>query len=87
MALFDRASLVQIPSGYKEGKLYNIKPLKDSFEFERGSAATRVNEDGLIENSPTNGIELVTNGGFDTDSDWSTSGNWDIGNGVLYRDI
>ena len=49
MALFDRASLVQIPSGYKEGKLYNIKPFDQPFEFERGSAATRVNEDGLIE--------------------------------------
>jgi len=49
MALFDRASLVQIPSGYKEGKLYNIKPFDQPFEFERGSAATRVNENGLIE--------------------------------------
>ena len=59
MALYDKASLVLIPSQYKEGKLYNIKPLKDSFEFERGSAATRVNSDGLIEYVGI-GEELVT---------------------------
>lgn len=49
--LFDKASLVTIPSQYKEGKIYNIKPEDQSsaFEFERGSGATRVNEDGLIE--------------------------------------
>ena len=46
--LFDKASLVMIPSQYKEGKIYNIKPedQSSSFEFERGSAATRVNEGG-----------------------------------------
>jgi len=67
MALFDRASLVQIPSGYKEGKLYNIKPFDQPFEFERGSAATRVNEDGLIEtfhNEATN--LLLQSNQFDT---------------------
>ena len=67
MALFDRASLVQIPSGYKEGKLYNIKPFDQPFEFERGSSATRVNEDGLIErfyNEATN--LLLQSNQFDT---------------------
>ena len=51
MAVFDKASLVMIPSQYKEGKIYNIKPedQSSSFEFERGSAATRVNSSGLIE--------------------------------------
>ena len=77
--LFDKASLVMIPSQYKEGKIYNIKPedQSSSFEFERGSAATRVNSSGLIENSPTNGIELVTNGGFDTDTTgWGLGAEW-----------
>jgi len=47
--LYDKASLVNIPSRYKDGKLYNIKPSNADFEFERGTGATRVNEDGLIE--------------------------------------
>ena len=47
--LYDKASLVNIPSRYKDGKLYNIKPSNADFEFERGTQATRVNKDGLIE--------------------------------------
>ena len=51
MSTIDKASLIQIPSGYKNGKLYSVKP------------------------TPTYGSELVTNGGFDTDSDWSDVNN------------
>ena len=73
MALFDRASLVQIPSGYKEGKLYNIKPFDQPFEFERGSAATRVNEDGLIETLHDEATNLLLqSNNFDTT--WSSGG-------------
>ena len=68
------------------------------FDFSRGSSATRVNEQGLIEdvqilssNLVTNGdfsqigSELVTNGGFDADSDWGTEGtpSFSITNGIL----
>ena len=51
MSLFDDASLVMIPSAYKDGKLYSIKPTDGSgdFTFSRSTAATRVNADGLIE--------------------------------------
>jgi len=44
-------SLAMIPSGYKEGKLYSFLPNTDDgdFTFSRGSNATRVNKDGLIE--------------------------------------
>jgi len=58
--LFDKATLVTIPSQYKEGKIYNIKPEDQSsaFEFERGSAATRVNEDGLIEQAGVSNTQL-----------------------------
>ena len=60
MAVFDKASLVMIPSQYKEGKIYNIKPedQSSSFEFERGSAATRVNSDGLIEQTGVSSTQL-----------------------------
>ena len=77
MALFDRASLVQIPSGYKEGKLYNIKPFDQPFEFERGSAATRVNEDGLIEQAGVSNTQLWN------DDDVSSLGTGSYSNGVV----
>jgi len=77
MALFDRASLVQIPSGYKEGKLYNIKPFDQPFEFERGSAATRVNEDGLIEQAGVSNTQLWN------DDDVGFVGTGSYSNGVV----
>ena len=63
----------------------SVKEVTDAdFDFTRGSSATRVNEKGLIEdvqilsgNLVQNGdfsqigSEEVTNGDFDTDSDWS----------------
>lgn len=58
--LFDDASLVMIPSGYKDDKLYSIKPTSGDgdFTFSRdgsgASPATRVNSAGLIEKGRTN---------------------------------
>ena len=58
MSLFDDASLAMIPSAYKDGKLYSIKPTDGSgdFIFTRGSnlAATRVDVNGLIEKGREN---------------------------------
>ncbi len=44
-------SLAMIPSGYKDGKVYSVLPTNGDgdFTFSRGSNATRVNKDGLIE--------------------------------------
>ena len=75
MAVFDKASLVMIPSQYKEGKIYNIKPedQSSSFEFERGSAATRVNSSGLIETFYDEATNLLLQSNqFDTT--WSSNG-------------
>jgi len=51
MSIYDKASLVHIPSGYRSGTLYNVLPNNSDgdFDFSRGSTATRVNKDGLIE--------------------------------------
>jgi len=72
MSLFDDASLVLIPDGAKDGKLYSVKPTDGTgdFTFTRGSnlAATRVDENGLIEKGREN-IALH--------SDWD-----DVGTGV-----
>ena len=56
MSIYDKASLVQIPSGYKSGTLYSVVPntADGDFDFTRGSSATRVNKDGLIETVAAN---------------------------------
>ena len=53
--IYDKASLVQIPSGYKSGTLYNVLPndADGDFDFTRASTATRVDENGLIETIAT----------------------------------
>ena len=77
MSLYDDASLVMIPSGKKDGKLYSIKPTDGSgdFTFTRDGAgaspATRVDADGNIETGRTN--YLLQSNQFDTT--WITSGS------------
>jgi hypothetical protein len=60
MSLYKDASLVMIPTAYKDGKLYSIRPTDGSgdFTFSRGSnlAATRVDVNGLIEKGRENQI-------------------------------
>jgi len=66
MSLYNDASLLLIPSGYKSGKLYSQKPTDGSGDltFTRASDATRVNSDGLIEKVRTN--LLLQSNTFDT---------------------
>ena len=68
MSLLNKASLIQIPSGYKDGTLYSAKPTNGDgdFTFSRGSnlAATRVNSEGLIEKGREN--LLLQSSQFDT---------------------
>ena len=56
MSIYDKASLVQIPSGYKSGTLYSVVPntADGDFDASRGSTATRVNKAGLIETVAAN---------------------------------
>jgi hypothetical protein len=56
MSTYDDASLILYPSGYKEDKIYSLKPTDGSGDltFTRASTATRVNADGLIEKVRTN---------------------------------
>lgn len=65
---YDQSSLVFLPSGYKDGKLYSQKPLSTSGElsFSRGSdiEATRVNANGYIEKAQVN--LLLQSNSFDT---------------------
>jgi hypothetical protein len=51
MSLFNDASLILTPNGYKEGKIYSLKPFNGSGDLTvvRNTTATRVNSNGLIE--------------------------------------
>jgi hypothetical protein len=56
--IYDKASLVQIPSGYKSGTLYSVVPNTADGDFtvtgDPEGEATRVNKDGLIESVAAN---------------------------------
>jgi hypothetical protein len=57
MSYFDDASLVMIPSGYKDQKVYSVKPIDGSGDltFTRSNdTATRLASNGLIERVRTN---------------------------------
>ena len=86
--LDESASLTMLPNAYNDGVLYSILPEDGTGDFDvvRGSGATRVNKEGFVEdvrslsgdlitdgNFSAEGVELVTNGSFDTDSDWNIS--------------
>lgn len=57
-SFYSDASLVMIPSGYKDAKVYSAKPVDGSgdLDFSRGSdiEATRVNANGYIEKAKVN---------------------------------
>ena len=53
----------------------------------RATAATRVDEDGLVNYAEVvSDTELVTNGDFATDSDWTKGPNWTISGGSANSD-
>jgi hypothetical protein len=66
MAIYDKASLVLIPSGTKTSKVYSQKPTNGDgdFTFSRSTAATRVNASGNIEKETGN--LLLQSNQFDT---------------------
>ena len=75
MSLYDKASLIQIPSLYKDGLLVSTVPEDRSgdFTFSRGSnlSATRVKEDGYIEKGYEN---LLLQSNTFSDATWGKSG-------------
>ena len=76
MSFYDDASLIMFPSGYKEDKIYSLKPTDGSGDltFTRASTATRVNSDGLIETSPVNLVEY---------SEEFDNAFWGVSNGTI----
>ena len=72
MSIYDKASLVLIPSGSKTSKVYSQKPTNGDgdFTFSRSTAATRVNASGNIEKETMN-LLFPSEG---TTTGWSASG-------------
>ena len=79
--LLEKASIIHVPAGYNVGSINSVKPSESPFAdltFDRGTTATRVNKDSLVENVQILGSELVVNGDFATDSDWVVGNGWSI---------
>lgn len=78
MSVLEKASLVLIPSGYKEDVLYSQVPNTSAgdFTFTRASTGTRVNSDGYIEEVPWN---LINYSEDFSQSSWSKVGTTVIG--------
>ena len=91
MSLFDSASLVVTPNGYKEDKLYSIKPTDGSGDLvvTRATTATRVNSAGLIELVPYNLLqysEQFDNAYWSTQDATITANTTTAPNGTLTAD-
>ena len=76
-------SLAMIPSAIADSKVYSVLPNNGDgdFSFNRDSSATRIGQNGLIQTIGFFGSEEVTNGTFDTNSDWSVGSGWTISGG------
>ena len=68
MSLYKDSTLAMIPTAYKDGKLYSVRPTDGSgdFTFSRGTTATRVASSGYIEKGREN-LSLYSN----TFSSWN----------------
>lgn len=84
MSIYDKASLVLIPSGTKTSKVYSQVPTNGDgdFTFSRSTAATRVNASGNIEKETQN--LLLQSNSFDTT--WNTSSPATITGGQTDKD-
>ena len=98
MSLLDKATIITTPTAHSNGVLHSIKggSVAD-FDVVRGSAATRVNAEGLIEDISILSGELITNGDFSNGSTgWTLGSGWSVSDGkavgtsatgVLYTSI
>ena len=87
MSLLDDVSIVVTPNGYKAGELYAVIPSDGASDMDvtRATAATRVDENGLVNYAEILSAELVVDGGFDDSGEWTSSndtgGAWVISGG------
>ena len=89
--LLEKASILLTPTGYDNGSMNCIKPNTSvgDFDFTRGSSATRVAENGLIEDVQILGSELYTKPGAPSliESNFNLiQTGWSFSNGVASID-
>ena len=79
MSLLDDVSIVVTPNGYKAGELYAVIPSDGAADMDvtRATAATRVDENGLVNYAEILGGEEITDGSFP-----SGTTAWSDGTGV-----
>ena len=79
MSIYKSSTLAMIPTAYKDGKLYSVRPTDGSgdFTFSRGTTATRVASSGYIEKGREN--LLLQSNAFDTT--WVASNGATISSG------
>ncbi len=86
--LLEKASIITTPTAYNDGSLNSVQGGEDAdFDFQRGSAATRVNAQGLVENVQILSGNSVQNGDFATDSNWTKQTSWSISGGSANYDF
>ena len=83
MSFYEESSIIITPNAYKAGTLYAVVPTSGLADMDvtRATAATRVDENGLVNYAEILGSELITNGDFATDSSWVKIGNFTISGG------
>jgi hypothetical protein len=95
MNLLEKAKIITTATAYDNGKLHSVKGGEVAdFDVVRGSLATRVNAEGLIEDISvlsgelvsdgsfdTEGVELVSNGSFDASTNWNLGTGWSVSDG------
>ena len=87
MSLLDDVSIVVTPNGYKAGELYAVIPSDGAADMDvtRATAATRVDENGLVNYAEILGSEEIDCGDFECASpltDWSFIGTTEISGGT-----
>ena len=83
MSLLEKATIITTPTAHSNGTLHSIKGgAVADFDVVRGSAATRVNAEGLIEDISILSGELLANGDFSNGStDWTLGTGWSVSDG------
>ena len=82
----EELTLLTAPTPVAPTFTLDFDTIATDFTFARGSEATYVDAQGLIQSTNEIGPELVTNGSFDTDSDWIKGNGTTISGGAANLD-
>ena len=86
MSFYEESSIVITPNAYKAGTLYAVVPTSGAADMDvtRATAATRVDENGLVNYAEVIGSNLAICEDFECDDPnavWTKDASWSIANG------